>query len=264
MMVKLLFVGFQFAWGKSKNAKKPYGLTPRQSKERYSKERDKTRPGKQRTQEYFLSKINSVIAMVRLAISKEIRFDYLLVDSWFTCEEVVKFIKSRRIDCHFLGKIKMGKTRYWVFDKLLTAKGIVERLRRTKNLKRSKQLGCYFTEVLVDFKGIEVTLFLFKTSKKGSWSGLLTTDTQLSFEQNYKIYSIRWSIEVFFKESKQYLGLGECQSQDFDAQIAATTLCMIQYNLFALAKRFTDYETVGELFRKSQKDTLQQTIVEKI
>jgi len=33
---------------------------------------------------------------------------------------------------------------------------------------------------------------------------------------------------VFFKESKQNLGLGKCQSQDYDAQIAATPFCVTQ------------------------------------
>ena len=56
------------------------------------------------------------------------------------------------------------------------------------------------------------------------WHGLLTTNLDLSFEQAYKIYSKRWSIEVFFKESKQHLGLGKCQSQDFDAKIASITI----------------------------------------
>ena len=59
---------------------------------------------------------------------------------------------------------------------------------------------------------------------------MMTTNTELTFEQAYKIYSTRWSVEVFFKECKQNLGLGKCQAQDFDAQIAATTLCMMQYN----------------------------------
>ena len=61
---------------------------------------------------------------------------------------------------------------------------------------------------------------------------------------------------MFFKESKQNLGLSKCQSQDFDAQIAATTLCMIQYNLLSVAKRFSEYEKLGELFRATQKDSL--------
>ncbi len=249
---------------KGKNEKKPFGLTPAHSKERYSKKRNKSSKGKERVDEYFTTKIDALINMLRLAISKGVRFDYLLVDSWFTCFELVKFITTRRIGCHFLGMIKMGKTRYGIMDKKLTAKEIVEHLRRTKKLKRSKQLGYYFCEMIVDFKGIEVKLFFCKASKKGKWNGIMTTNTKLTFEQAYKIYSTRWSIEVFFKESKQYLGLGKCQSRDFDAQIAQTTLIMIQYNLLAAAKRFCDYETMGELFRAAQKDSLELTISEKI
>ncbi len=249
---------------RGKNEKKPYGLTPLQAKERYSKKRNKSNKDKQRIDEYFTTKIDTMISMLRLAISKGVRFDYVLVDSWFTCFKLIKFISTRRISCHFLGMIKMGKTRYDVFSKELTAKEIVESLKRTKKIKRSKQLRYYFCETIVDFKGIEVKLFFCKTSKKGNWNGIMTTNTKLTFEQAYKIYSTRWSIEVFFKECKQHLGLGKCQSQDFDAQIAATTLCMIQYNLLAVAKRFCDYETIGELFRTTQKNTLQLTISEQI
>lgn len=157
---------FSFHGEKGKNEKKPFGLTPTQSKERFSKKRDKSSPGKQRENEYFISKIESTISMLRLAISKGVRFDYLLVDSWFTCHELVKFIVTRHIGCHFLGMIKMGKTRYKAFDKDLTAKEIIERLRRTKKTKRSKLLGYYYGEIIVDFKGIEVKILFCKTFKK--------------------------------------------------------------------------------------------------
>jgi len=249
---------------KGKNQKKPYGLTSSQSKKRYSKRRDKSDKGTERVNEYFFTKIASMINMIRLAIAKGIRFDYVLVDSWFTCHEPVKFIATRRIGCHFMGMIKMGNTRYNAFDKDLTAKEIVDLIRRKKMLRRSKLLGYYYGETTVDFKGVKVKLYFCKASRKGNWNGIMTTNTDLSFEQAYKIYSIRWSVEVFFKEAKQYLGLGKCQAQDFDAQIASTTLCMIQYNLLSAVKRFNDYETFGELFRASQKDALKLTISEQI
>jgi hypothetical protein len=249
---------------KGKNKDKPYGFTPSQRKKRYSKKRDKSSKGSERVNEYFTSKIESMINMIRLAISKGIRFDYVLTDSWFTCLELVNFIVTRRIGCHFIGMIKMGKTRYGAFDKNLTSKEIVDLLRRKKLTKRSKQLGYYYAETMVDFKGIQVKLFFCKASKKGNWNGMMTTNTELTFEQAYKIYSTRWSVEVFFKECKQHLGLGKCQARDFDAQIAATTLCMLQYNLLSVVKRFNDYETLGELFRASQKDALSLTISEQV
>ncbi len=205
-----------------------------------------------------------MINMIGLAIAKGIRFDYVLTDSWFTCFELVKFIVTRRIGCHLIGMIKMGKTRYSAFGKNLTSKEIVDLLRRKKKTKRSKLLGYYYAETIVDFKGIQVKLYFCKSSKKGNWNGMMTTNTELTFEQAYKIYSTRWSVEVFFKECKQHLGLGKCQAQDFDAQIASTTLCMMQYNLLSIVKRFNDYETLGELFRASQKDTLCLTVSEQI
>jgi len=205
-----------------------------------------------------------MICMIKSAIDNGLRFDYVLVDSWFTCFELVDFIKKRRIGCHLLGMAKMGKTKYFLKGKMLTAKEIIHLLRRTKKVKHSKQLCCYYSEVVVDFKGVPVKLFFCKTSRKGSWNMLLSTDLNLTFEQAYKIYSIRWTIEVFFKESKQYLGLGKCESQDFDAQIASTTITMIQYNLLSLSKRFTAYESLGDLFRNTKAETIQLTVAEQI
>ena len=203
------FFSFDFSLHgeKGKNQNKPYGLTPPQSKKRYSKKRHNSSKGSERVNDYFLSKIDSMINMIRIAIAKGVRFDYVLTDSWFTCLELVKFIVSRRIGCHFIGMIKMGKTRYNAFEKSLTAKETADLLRRKRMTKRSKLLGYYYAETIVDFKGIQVKLFFCKSSKKGNWNGMMTTNTELTFEQAYKIYSTRWSVEVFFKECKQNLGL---------------------------------------------------------
>ena len=54
------------------------------------------------------------------------------------------------------------------------------------------------------------------------------------------------------------------ESLDFDAQIADTTISMLQYNILSLAKKFLDYESMGEMFRQAGTETLELTIVEKI
>ena len=53
-----------------------------------------------------------------------------------------------------------------------------------------------------------------------------------------------------------YLGLGKCQNRSYNAQIADTTLCFMMYQMLSLAKRFSEYETLGALFR-SERDRLQ-------
>src|SRR5690606_24773773 len=96
------------------------------------------------------------------------------------------------------------------------------------------------------------------------WKMLISTDRNLSFTNAMKYYQIRWSIEVFFKECKQNLGLNNCQFTDFDAHIAWTTLTFISYTILALRKRFDDYETMGEIFRDFKNELLEITLVEKL
>jgi hypothetical protein len=247
---------------KKKNHK-PYGLTNKQLKARYSKKRDDNSAGKQREIEYFQTKTAMLVAMIKTAIVRGIRFDYLLTDSWFTSFELVRFIATRRIKCHFLGMLKRGNTQYLYKGLLLNFSEILSRLKRSK-MKYHKRINSYSYEVIVDFKGISVKLFFCRTGRRGSWHGLLTTNTKLTFEKAFEIYSTRWTVEVFFKECKQYLRLGKCESLDFDAQIAASTIAMLQYNLFSVVKRFECYESFGALFRTAKAEILELNVKERI
>jgi len=109
-----------------------------------------------------------------------------------------------------------------------------------------------------------VKLFLTRFSKRSKWRLLLSTDLQLSFQQAVKIYNIRWSIEVLFKECKQLLNLGKCQSNDFDAQIADSTICFIVYIMLSFHKRIHSYTSLGELFAKYRDDFIEATVAEKL
>ena len=79
-----------------------------------------------------------------------------------------------------------------------------------------------------------------------------------------RIYGIRWTIEVMFRETKQHLQLGRCQSRDFDAQIAHTTITLILYTFLVYMKRMWSYETLGELFRSIQQDICEKTLAERL
>ena len=91
-------------------------------------------------------------------------------------------------------------------------------------------------------------------TKRSKWKLFLTTDLSLSFIKAFEIYKIRWSIEVFFKDCKQYLNLGKNQSTDFDTQIADTTLVCIRYIMFGLYKRAHAYKSIGLLFNDNKQD----------
>jgi hypothetical protein len=61
-----------------------------------------------------------------------------------------------------------------------------------------------------------------------------------------------WLFGEYKKECKQYLRLGKCESPDFDAQIVATTLSLLQYNLFSTGTGMKDvrFWKIYEIKRK--------------
>lgn len=250
-----------------KGRKGNYGMSGKELSRRYSTERDADAAIQTRLSEYSMSKIDLAIEMIGRAIRQKVRFRYVLADSWFTCAKIVRFIRSPHIKCDYIGMIKVGeegKTKYRFERKDLTAPAIIKRLNKRGDKKYSRKLRCWYMSADVAFADTSVRLFFIRRSKRGPWSGLLTTDLSLRFSEAYRIYSRRWSQEVIFKESKGLLGLGKCQSANFAAQIASTSLVALQYNILSAVKRFMDYETIGEIFRQANQDSHELTISERI
>jgi len=107
---------------------------------------------------------------------------------------------------------------------------------------------------------IPLTLFFSRRGKRGDWKVFLTTDTSLGFIKLIEHYQVRWTIEVFNKEAKGLLNLGGCQSSNFDAQIADTTLSMIAYILLSFRFRYEHYESKGALYRSMNAERLSMTL----
>ena len=122
----------------------------------------------------------------------------------------------------------------------------------------------YHIDCVGEIDGVKVKVFLSKKGKNGKWHTIISTNTRLSFNQMIGIYNIRWSIEVFFKEAKQLLGLGKSQSTNFDVQIAQTTITMIQYLLISLKYRVEAYETIGGLFKDLKQDYIEHKLNERL
>ena len=257
MLLDLAIVGEE---GKKGN----YGMSARELKRRRITEHD-SEALRKREQEYDMSKIVLAKQMIKRAIRRGIRFSYVLADSWFTNKEIVQFIHSRHIKCHWLGMIKVGengKTKYHTKHGDLSAPALVKLGKKLKLQKYSRKLKCYYIMFDATFGGVPVRIFLVRRTQHGKWNGLLTTDTAMDFFKAWRIYSRRWALDVVFKDCKTNLGFGKCQSTCFASQIAAATLCCLQYNILSVAKRFSDYETIGGLFRDISKETVQLSVAQ--
>ena len=244
---------------------KEQGLTSAQRNARYERQRDKDSHISKRKNEYFMGKGIKLLEMVKDAIQNKIPFDYLLIDSWFTCTELVDFVCRCHKKFHFLGMARMGNTMYATENRgKLSAKAILTKLKSAKEVKRSRRYRCHYAETQVVLGKRAVKLFFCKRGKKEAWKLLLTTDLSLDFMRAYEIYAMRWSIEVFFSDSKRILGLADCSSRDFSAHIAHVSLVMIRYNMLSAIKRTFDYDTIGGLFEDMYLGVHELTVVEKI
>ena len=258
-----LFLDFSLHGEEGRKPDKKQGLTDKQRKARYSKDHS-GEAVEERVREYTMSKIEKAIEMVKHAIKRGVRFDYLLIDSWFTCADFVRLITSRHIKCHLIGMIKMGNTKYHTQWGDLTANRIIKKLQKQGLAKHNRTLRCTYCTIDVKFAGTTVRLFFSKRGRNGHWNGLLTTDLSLSFLKAYRTYATRWTTEVAYHDCKQLLDFGRCQSVHFSAQIASFTLTMMQYNILCTVKRFEAYETIGALFRETTTGTLELSASDRI
>ncbi len=248
--ISFIPIDFAIHREKGKNKEKHYGLSKKELKKQYRKKRKKNVASFDREQEADQTKIETGVKMFKRAIKHGLKFDYLLMDSWYTCNEfieLVRGVKSQTI--HLIGMYKIAKTQFIYNDKSYTYSQIRNLLGKPK---RNRKTGYYYLEAIVLLNDKPIKLFFSKKGKNGKWKTFLTTNTSLSFIKMLEIYAIRWSIEVFFKESKQLLSLGKDHANDFDSQIASATLVMIQYIMISTRHRFDNYESKGELFRQAK------------
>jgi predicted nucleic acid-binding Zn finger protein len=244
------------------NKGKPYGLKKKELKKQYKKHRAKGSFSYERAEEADMSKIDCAIKMFKRAISQGFMVDYVLMDSWFTCDDfIIAVLAVKKQMVHLIGMYKFVKTKFLYLGMMYTFSQIRN---LTGKAKRCRKLGLYYTEAIVELKGKTIKLFFSKQGKNGKWKTFVCTNTQLSFIQMIEIYQTRWTIEVFFKESKQLLGLGKCQSNDFDAQIADATITMIQHILLTMRYRIENYESMPGMFSEIKEAAIKERLNQRL
>jgi hypothetical protein len=254
----LIPVDFSFHRENKNNKNRKYGLTKKEFKKQKKTNRDHNHPGYKRFKELNSKKNDILIEMFKRINQRKIDVDYILIDSWFTTILLISRLLKVNARVNIIGMYKYN-SKVIIDGKQLT----IKQLRKNK-MKRSRAQKLYYNAYITEIDGVKVKVFLTKKGKNGAWHTLISTDTKLSFSRMIEIYHIRWTIEVFFKEAKQLLGLGKSQSTNFDVQIAQTTITMIQYLLISLKYRAEAYETIGGLFADIKQDYIEYKLNERL
>lgn len=242
-----------------------YGLTAKERKEQFRKAVSSKSHGFKRRKEADKSKIDSMLTMLCRVVKSGILPDYVLVDSWFFCYELLAKLQAlKKGAIKLVSMVKIHNQLFTICqtNKELSIKAIIKLNERTQ--KRCKKYNAHYVRVNCLYKGIRVNLFFVKMGKSGKWHLLLTTDLELNFVKLMEIYQIRWSIEVFFKESKQYLNLSNCHSNTYDAQIADITISMMQYIMLTYFKRVNYQQSIGGLFKSISAETVELNLVKRL
>jgi len=104
-----------------------------------------------------------------------------------------------------------------------------------------------------------------KIEAEPPWAAFFTTDLTLTAADVVKKYPGRWASEVFFKEAKQRLGLGQEQGRSFAAQVFSVTQAFFRYSLLAyLLEHDKRSQTIGDLFRQLEEETGKFTYRERL
>jgi len=221
-------------------------LSSNQESNRYqeiSSDIDKRCHGYKRRKEAIGRKPDIAFQMVQNALEQGFNADYLLMDTWFTHEPLVKRVKDEGLDV--IGMVKDLKQRY-------SYNGQEYTLKKLKLFLPKKGSGDILGSIIVSTKnGLPVKIVYVKNrNNKKYWLTLLCTDLTLSNEEIVRIYGNRWGIEVFFKSTKSLMKLGrEFQGRSYDMMISHTTIVFTRYILLEwLRRNENDPKTLGGLF----------------
>jgi len=244
---------------------KLYGLTPKERKEQFKKAVSTKSHGFTRRKEANKGKIDCMLGMLSRAVKAGIVPNYVLVDSWFFCYELLEklqLLKKGAIKLIAMVRIHNQKYTICQTDKELPVKVIINN--HYRSARKCKKFNAQYFCVKSWYKGIRINLFFVKMGRCNKWHLLATTNLSLSFVNLMEIYQIRWSIEVFFKESKQFLGLSNCSSNTFDAQIAHLTIVMMQHIMLSFYKRINYQQSIGGLFQAISHEMVELDLVTRL
>jgi hypothetical protein len=160
----------------------------------------------------------------------------VLFDSYYLCPVVVKACRKKGF--RFVSTLKSNRNLFKNGRKLKAGAYGPNLFRRSrKKIYRLKKCHGTVRYRYVDAGWLKVSrlgrLHVIFSRKNGERKtlGLVTDDPKLSAIQMMKTYSQRWSIEVFFKDSKQLLGLGQYQNLSYEAAVTHLHLVCFAYAL---------------------------------
>lgn len=195
--------------------------------------------------------------MLQRAIHFGFRAAFLLADAWFGCKENIALALELKVTAVF--QMKRGNLAYRYQERACTVAELYQKVqRRLRPANRKARFKTASLIVSLNLQTqpdhpplwVEVRLVFsapVKATDADTWVVFLCTDIRLSEAEILQAYSLRWSIEVYFKEIKQHLGFLQEQSGRYEVAYASVHLAAIRYLLLFEAMLRNGKLSYGEM-----------------
>ena len=182
---------------------------------------------------WFRTKIQITLDLLRQSLS-QVTPVAIVFDEWYMSQEVTEFIASRGLTW-----VSQAKTnRCILFDEAWVGLATYARTLSVQvftrvNTEVDEHRFKWFYETTVMMKNVgKVKLVVLKQRKNSRrYTFLVSNNTFLDGMRVLEYYKKRWAIEVFHRDCKQHLGLGEHQLRKLDAVVIHLHLVFLVYTL---------------------------------
>jgi hypothetical protein len=188
--------------------------------------------GKRLKESAAQTKLEHTLAMVKKAVVAKIPAKFFLADAWFDSLEFLSDV--RELGLIPIVRMKRGNTKFWYNGKQYDVKELWSGYAKARTRKVIKSLRFKGTHVDVFHPELGLVRLFFMqlidpaTGSK-EWAVFITTDTSMAISSMVEHYAYRFGIEVFYKESKQYLGFMNESVRSFEAVTACLHIAAIRH-----------------------------------
>ena len=176
---------------------------------------------------WFKTKIQIALDLLRMSLTR-VHPEVVVFDEWYMCKDVIEFCNNRGLT--WIAQAKKNRLIY-MGEEWISLGSYANNLPRKSFKRINKKIGekrfKWFYETIWVMKNVGLVKLVILKERRNSkkCKFLVSNNVDLDGMQILEYYKKRWSIEVFHRDCKQHLGMGEYQARKLDAVVIPPTPC---------------------------------------
>ncbi len=204
-------------------------------------------------------KLTIAMQFIRRALQRRFPFRYVLWDSWYNCNESLRLVYEvlHPKGIHLISMLKRDNQKYLLSGEYLTVNEIYCQSGKWQTQPETEIRYKSVVVTILDKQGQknpqdrlplgQVKMCFFKYAGQQDFKVIISTQIELSEIEILSLYLRRWSVEVVFRDLKQYFGFDCSKSSKYCPQVADLTIRCIFYIMFCSLRYRQPEKTTEQL-----------------